>query len=345
MVKTLIVASVALATTACSGFIFEDEGDCDPRYRVRFRYDHNMKFADAFPNEVDHVNLSLVDSDGRIAYTHVESGEALGTDGYEVVLDGKVAPGKYRLHAWCGSGARPGSSSFYVHPAEMIADAKCTLLPDVADRADNVAGAEGTHVTRPLENLYHGYTEEQDFSEDEGTHTFTVPLMKNTNSIKVVLQHLSDEPIDGRDFEFTITSANARMDHDNSLIPSDAVTYHAFDVVNGYASIDHGSATGAVTGTYNATVAEFTIARLMKDENVRLEARRHSDGELVFAVNIVELALMVKGYANRAMSDQEYLDRQDDYNFVFFLDSNMRWIDSFIFVNSWKVVNQNSEIH
>ena len=300
-----------------------------------------MKFADAFPAEVDHVTLHVIDSEGNIVHSHIESGEALKADGYEIVLDDILKPGKYTLHAWCGSGAAPGNTSFAVHPATSVEDLKCTLLPDNSGR-DNIAGAEGTHVCRPLDNLYHGMTTDLDFPEDEGTHVFTVPLMKNTNSVKVVLQHLSGAAIDGNDFDFTITSANARMDHDNSIIPADPVTYHAWDIRNGAATINPDDPDNG--GVFSATVAEFTTARLMADEDVRLEARRKSDGKLVFSVNMIDMALLVKSANLRNMPDQEYLDRLDDYNFIFFLDSNMRWISCQINILSWKVVVSNTEI-
>ena len=341
-VALLIALAAASGLTACSdSFIFDYEGDCDPKFRVRFAYDWNMKFADAFANEVDHVTLNVIDPDGNIVHTHTESGDALAADGYEVVLDEAVKPGTYRLQAWCGSGAQPGNTSFAVHEASRLEHLKCTLLPDGASRAGDITGAEGTDVRRPLDNLYHGLTAEVEFPEDEGTHYFKVPLVKNTNSVKVVLQHLSGEPIDGNDFDFTITASNARMDHDNSLIESDPVVYHAWDIANGSAVITDEY---SQTGTYSATVAEFTIGRLLTDDDVRHEARRKSDGQLCFSVSLIDMALLVKGNYNRGMSDQEYLDRQDDYNFIFFLDANYRWIEKYIYIQSWKVVLQNQEI-
>ena len=54
--------------------------------------------------------------------------------------------------------------------------------------------------------------------------------------------------------------------------------------------------------------------------------------------------LLVKGHHNRAMSDQEYLDRQDEYNLVFFLDEGDRWINTTIYINSWQVVLQDTEL-
>ena len=37
------------------------------------------------------------------------------------------------------------------------------------------------------------------------------------------------------------------------------------------------------------------------------------------------------------MTQQEYLDRQDEYNMTFFLDENMKWINTSIIINDWVV--------
>lgn len=338
-IALMIALPAAALLSGCDSFIYFYEGDCDPDYRVNFVYDMNMKFADAFYNEVDYVALNVVDTAGQIVYTHVESGAALADRGYEVVLDDRIVPGTYRLQAWCGRGAMPDNGSFVIGEGTSISDKTCTLLADSSSRSSE--SASGTDLFRSIDHLYHGFTTELTFPESEGTYYYTVPLTKDTNSVKVVLQHLSGDYIDCNDFDFTITAANAEMAHDNSVIAAAPVTYHAWDVTNGSAVIDteyHGP------GTFSAAIAEFTIARLIKGENVRLEARRKEDSKLVFSVPLIDMALMVKGHANRPMDDQEYLDRQDDYNFVFFLDEGYRWVDSYIYINSWKVVLQESEL-
>lgn len=344
----LAALAATFALTACdNSFIFEDEGDCDPKYRVKLRYDYNMKYADAFASEVDHVTVNVVDSDGNIVYTHQESGQQLKADNYEIILDGKLAPGNYQLHAWCGSGAEPGNSSFAVHPAERLEDLRCTLLPDVHDyynrAAAEVPGAEGDTVKRELKNLYHGLTEQLNFPDEEGTHNFTIPLVKNTNSVKVMLQNLNKTPLDHNDFVFTITARNARMNHDNTLIDSEPVVYQAWDVRENIIG-DVEPNDSILGGKLQAVVAEFTIGRLMADENVRLEAHRKSDGQLAFSVDMVNLALLLKSANLGSMSDQEFLDRQDEYSYIFFLDSRYTWSSCQVNILSWKMVFQNQEI-
>jgi len=47
---------------------------------------------------------------------------------------------------------------------------------------------------------------------------------------------------------------------------------------------------------------------------------------------------------NRSMTDQEFLDREDDYVMTFFLDEDNQWINSYILIHSWRVVPSNIEI-
>ena len=67
-------------------------------------------------------------------------------------------------------------------------------------------------------------------------------------------------------------------------------------------------------------------------------------GTTVIDIPFVDYFLLVKGNYNRAMDDQEYLDRQDDYQITFFLDNRSGWsLASGIFINGWHVVLMNTE--
>ena len=71
---------------------------------------------------------------------------------------------------------------------------------------------------------------------------------------------------------------------------------------------------------------------------------RNTEGKTVLSIPFTDYALLVKGNYNRKMTDQEYLDRQDEYNFIFFLDSNQNWLSASIIVNSWRVVLNNTDL-
>ena len=98
----------------------------------------------------------------------------------------------------------------------------------------------------------------------------------------------------------------------------------------------------SVTPT-SAVVAEMTVNRLFADKNPQLCIFKHATGEKILQIPLIDYVLLVKGNYNKGMTDQEYLDRQDEYNFVFFIDDNHNWLAAQIYINSWRVVLNNTE--
>ena len=314
-------------------------------YRVRFRYDRNLKFADAFASEVESVTLCLFDEQGRIVWRKTEQGEALKAEGYAMEVD--VAPGTYDLVAWCGSTDR---NSFAI-PAGPVRKQEWTATLN-RDRA-----SDGAFVREDLDRLYHGYLPAQLFAKaEEGVFTYTMPLTKDTNNVRVVLQQLSGEAMARDRFTFRITAENGRMDWNNELLSDEPITYYAWHQQSGTAGVDVPDMPGTIT-SLSAVVAELTTARLTVRDRTRAagddfpdERRMYltvSDNDtqrVVARVPLVDYALMVKGENRRDMDDQEFLDRMDEYNLVFVLDANMRWVSMSVNIHSWKLVFHNKEI-
>lgn len=326
------LVAVAAVTSSCDSTIYDYEGDCSVTYRMKFRYDHNMKYADAFAHEVKSVTLYAFNAaDGSLVYTKTESGDALAADGYTMTLDG-LAPGDYDFVAWGGTEGHDA----YILPsltsrASSRTDAICSL---------NVKqGADGKYLDRELNpGLFHGRIAETQALPDLGEKVMEMPMMKNTNRLTVVLQQLSGDPVKASDFEFRVTGAhNAVMGHDNAIISDDEVTYHAWHTRDGVADIE----TSGGVSSLGAAVADISLGRLMTADRPRLVITRASDGQTVLSIPLIDYFLLVKGHYNDGMSDQEYLDRQDEYNMTFFLDENNRWLNSVIYINSWRVVLDN----
>lgn len=332
---------------SCDGLIYDGEGDCAVTYRVRFRYDMNMKFADAFSHEVDRVTLYVLGEDGSIIWTKTESGDALAAEDYSMVVD--VPAGRYDLLAWCDAGDK---GSFTVAKAAEKAGLKCSLNV-------KTAGDGSSYVDSDLDRLYYGYLAGADFTADEGTVEATVNLTKDTNHFSVILQHISGDPMDKSKFSFSIVADNAFMDWDNSLIGNEMVSYNAWSVESGSANVEKykTSSAGAIfpvaetaeaatkaTASLNLVTAELTTGRLVKGRQPRLNVTNLESGKEVLSVPLIDFALLVKGKYNERMDDQEYLDRQDDYSMIFFLDDQDRWINTFIYINSWKIVLQDENL-
>ena len=83
---SLWVAFLGMTLVSCENILEEEVVDCSVEYRVKFKYDHNMKFADAFANEVRSVTLYAFDQDGKFVYQRTEQGDILGEDGYTMPI-------------------------------------------------------------------------------------------------------------------------------------------------------------------------------------------------------------------------------------------------------------------
>lgn len=324
--------------TSCDSFVYEDEGDCSVRYCLRFRYDMNLKFADAFAREVTSIKLFAFDSEDRLVWQAEESGEALAAGDY--AMDLPLEPGKYRLVAWCGLGDEKSFSLPGAGQAVSPEDLHCRMNV-VSDRRDAAVS------DKDLRPLFHGMVDvELPVDDDGGEHYFEMPLTKDTNVFRVVLQHLSGEDIDPEDFEFTIEDDNAWLAHDNSMFRSEPVEYRPWALYSGEAGV--GSSADVITSV-KVAVAEFTVNRLfMRDwtefRRPTLTIRVAGSGKFVASVPVIDYALLVKGEHNREMDDQEYLDRADEYNMTFFLDNNYDWKSTVIQVLSWRVVVNNTDL-
>lgn len=330
--RWVALVAAAFLFIGCSDLIYEHDEDCDPHYKVRFRYDYNLKHSDAFPVEVNAVTLYVVDPDtGEVVRSQTDSSEAVRREGYMMDLDG-LAPGSYKLLAWAGDG-HDGSAHFTMGEGGE----ETSLTARVNHDGNGV-------VTADLDRLYKDLDFEyapREFSPEWGEHVHTVRLMKNTNDIHVVIQQLSGLPVDPEAFTFEIEEANSFMDHMNRLTDDRILTYRPWRVRPGLAAgyvPEHMAEAG-----FSAVIADFTVGRMMADRKMWLTIRRTADSELVARVPVIDYSLMVKGHYGE-MPDQEYLDRQDDYSMVFFLDEGLRWMDAYVFINSWHVVPSDVEL-
>ena len=335
----LMLLVLALMFITCDA-IYEDEGDCTTYFRVKFTYDMNMNFADAFSHGVRRVTLYLFDVEGTLAYTQTDSGDALAQADYMMDID--IEPDTYTAVVWA-EGWETGSTHTY--PDLQIGSSTLDDLTCLINREHDADGA--AYIGQDLSPLYHGILYDECFCEllDGGERTITINLTKDTNNVRVILQHLSGEDVDVDDFNFYITDANGYMDHDNALLDDETLTYRAWATYSGTAGInsDTDITTLDAQTQVSVAIAELTTGRLMTDHDPILTVTNR-DGETVLSIPLVDYALLVKGYYNRDMDDQEYLDRQDEYNLTFFLDENDRWVSSTIIINSWTVVLQDVDI-
>ncbi|MCD8296474.1 MAG: FimB/Mfa2 family fimbrial subunit [Prevotella sp.] len=382
MAATSLLMSVTccILVCGCDSAIYDGEGDCDVHYKVRFRDNYNMKYADAFAHEVSSMTLYLIDEKGEVVWKNTDAGGALAEDGYAMDVD--VEEGTYSLLAWGGT---TDKGSFTIANSVFGTELTCTLNRQYDTKRNAL-------VYSDLDGLFHGYAADVEFPNTPGTYYYTLPLVKNTNEVTVVLQQLTGEMLDANKFTFSITAANGKMDWDNSLLPDETITYYAWNVAQGDADLDWdfstepdeatendesesgagteadssidsnidsgaeaGNATDSGTDTpaalkatrtsYPSALAQITVGRLVKGQDTRLTVTNTETGETVFSIPLIDYVLMLKDLTNPDMDDQEFLDRQDSYEMTFFLDEGYRWMKTFIYINSWVIVLQDSVLN
>ena len=329
-----LALSAAFATTSCDSILGEEDADCSLEYRVKFKYDYNMKYADAFSHEVKSVTLFAFDDNGKFIYQRTEQGDMLAADGYSMPVE--VEPGDYHLVSWAGL---EGEESFSI----PVLSQGTSTIDDLTCKMHRINGraADGSAIiNEDLKPLWHGEVTRHSFtSRAAEQQVITIPLVKNTNNIRIVLQHLSSEAVNSDKFEFNITDENGLMNYDNHLLEDETLTYYAWHKSDGVADMDPKSGSRATTAV-GVALAELTVGRLVVENRPVLTVTNKETGKEVIRIPLIDYLVLVKGNYNKEMSDQEYLDRQDEYNMTFFLDENDNWASSTIYINSWRVVMQ-----
>ncbi len=353
---TLLAALFAVFTFSSCESIYDEQGDCTTHYLLNFKYDMNMKFADAFHNEVSHVQVNVYDvNTGELLKKQFASGEVLKNEDYRMELT-DLKPGVYDIVAWCGDGLK--DNNFILYNEDEMTDNYCLMkrIDYSIQTPKSYSGEIGNGIINgsygvvrdDVGKLYHGI-KRVEFNETYGTHERTIELVKNTNVVRVVLQHLSGVDVNPDDFAFEISDCNGRLGYDNTVLPDQQLYYEPWSVTAGKAGINadiYGSNndTGDTQTSVSVALAEFTVNRLVTENNPILSIYNVKDGKRILAIPLKDYALLVKGNYNKNMSDQEYLDRQDEYNLTFFLDEFGNWASSRIIINSWSLVLSNSDL-
>lgn len=342
LMSLAITLSAVAGLSSCNDcFIYEDEGDCTVTYRLQFVYDMNLKWADAFPSEVKSVNLYAFDTDGIFVREFHDAGEALSRPGYRMTLD--LPYGDYRLVAWCGLENAGAETESFTVPSMVVGESTITDLTCSLNAAATRAEERDTVSSdRRLYFLYHGMISEASLIDtaDGKTYDMIMYLTKDTNHLRVILQELSGEKLDPEEFEMTIEAADRTLAYNNDILGNTVVAYTPWALET--TEMEFERPDGVTDYNYGVS-ADFSTSRLMASQknSTYLTIRHSGDGEIIARVPVVQYALLAREYYEMAydhpMTEQEFLDREDEYEITFFL-SGSKWISSYIMINSWRIV-------
>ncbi|KAA3941876.1 FimB/Mfa2 family fimbrial subunit [Bacteroides ovatus] len=284
-----------------------DETLPECRLYVRFRYDYNMEFSDAFASQVNRVDVFVFDKDGTFVIKKSEQGETLGGS-YRMPVP--LPAGEYRIAAWAGM-----SDDFEM--PEPVAGK--TTLEELTVRMKR---EESLVHNKALNPLWYGGVQAVSFTGRQ-EQTETVSLIKDTNKFRFILQKSGPgEELDINDCLFEIRADNGYYDWNNDLLDDDMISYRPY-------YLEKVEDVGIVV--------EMNTMRLLEHKKVYLTLTRKSDGKELMRIDLIPYLLLTKMEGHNIPA-QEYLDRQSEYAIVFFYNPELlNFLSTKIVINGWTI--------
>lgn len=320
IISRLALVALAVVTVVSScGLIYEDLEKCPRGVSLRFVYDYNMEYANAFHSKVDCITLYVYDGSGNFVTTCTESSSKLADESYRMVVD--LPNGDYHFVAYGGMDCEASTFSTKEEPRE--GSHLNSLQVEMAHQSyiSNIQHHDHYHGTLDV-------TIDSDMYKD-----CTLYLKKNTNNLRVVMQQLNNEPLSSDDFIFRVEDTNTLHDHQNEPVSDQVVTYKPW--AEGQQVV--GVRSDNSQEPPQVAFAEFSMSRLHTANSPRLIIERKEDNRVVVDIPLNDYLLLIKSMQHKNMSAQEFLDRESDWSMVFFLDEVRTWWQVHIIVNGWTV--------
>lgn len=313
-----ILAGIMLLETSC---VKDGDRPC-PNY-LQIIYDYNMEYVDQFHNQVTFLSIFMFDAGTGKFVREVKQAQSPFPEKYTMEVPKEWFGQPYNIIVWAGL-----DSESYDFP---------TLTPGVSTIDDfqlKVKDYEKQLVDRntALEPLWHGKLSNVTFSDLKEV-TYTVPLMKDTKKFRIVAQSFDDNTIiTSNDLDIRLFSADGWYDNYNNVLDAKDrdITY-----------LPYYTADDAEVGA----IAEMNSLRLMNDERInQLRITDKTKGKVILNISLIKYINALRLLQFSSMPLQEYLDREDEYYILVFLQNAPEgWIATQIKINDWVVREQDVE--
>lgn len=365
----------AMCLSSCES-LHDDMSDCRSGIRLAFNYDYHMEpGANAFTSNVDCVTVYVFDKSGNYLTHFTETSDVLRNANYRMELP--LEAGDYHLVVYGGTACEKATVKFSPNWGPSSRGHKDDILVTVPTDEKGESSAllhkieqPSPGVYAPSGGLFYGTLNvtvtEQDYRKGNFRQV-TVDLMKDTNSILVILQELNNpDKMDYKDYtfkivddNFTLNGYNDPVHADDSRAGEEVLKYYAphncENRITGYIENDGREGTQATEDAnrlVRVACAEFSTSRLVcgNVDKARLivnsTLEKDDDGNDKEIINIPLITYLAKtqGFGDSWIKDeQEFLDRQSRWELVFFLQRNV-WLSTRVVVNSWIVRENNIDL-
>lgn len=316
----ILLLSLLLAATSC---IDDDMSNCPSGLSVGFAYNlynQDMEYANAFENAVNDITLFIFDADGMFVEQYAATNQQLADNGYKINVC-CLPSGTYQLIAWGGI----DNDSFNARTLERGKSG----IADVLVKLNTIQ--EGAS-DKDLASLFYGRTALLNYKNTKHTEV-KIPLVKNTNTFRILLQDINSMEVKPEAFSFQIIDKNIGLNHENERAIDLEVMYKPFAQGNLAVETREGSTPPVNTVAF----AEMSTSKLFAkhSKEARLRIINNENNNEVLNVPLIDMVLMMKNEKfSQSISNQTYLDRIHNFNMTFFLN-NGSWMSAQIIVNGW----------
>lgn len=337
ILSILTVMALCHTLTSCTAIMDDEPEPCPVGLNIRFVYDYNLERANAFPSSVHCLTVYFYDADGKYVTTRTEIGTVLGDENYRMAID--LPTGDYRIVAYGGEACEDASFSH-------------VTLPGAGDKDSDLQVRLNKECLEPgnpkghLHDHFYGSVKVNVRMAPERPEV-TVKMMKNTNHFRLLLQHMTGEPLDGNDYDFKIVDDNTLFDHTNLLMENGEVTYTPWSrgavkvglMDDGYADTEEHRTVSATRAQKEVQIAyaDLSTSRLMTIRSPRLSVTHKESGTELISIPLNNYLLALQSEHFDWCGRQEFLDRKSDWQLFFFLDDPQHWNKAFIRIEDWIV--------
>jgi hypothetical protein len=269
------------------------------------------------PEDVDMMQLYVFDNNGYYLGEYVDNKVNYLPDYYIDCSD--LLPGKYRFIAWSGKDDR-----FYETAPEVFVKGRTSFgeaLLMLKNREDNV-------ISNKLHHLFHS-----DIAvtvTNAKVQHFVMPLAQETNTINIRTVGL---PADVNSYRFEISDNNCFLKFDGFFAQSKSTgkfnnnVKYAMPCTKDYAKQLHSSLV-VMRLAANRHTSQLQI--INEDDNTVLYPTGSQTGDLVELI--------------KSAYPQNDFDMTHTYDIVIYFDNDGNDLNVTIYVNGWKVYEENSEL-
>lgn len=367
---------IALGFSSCES-IFDADPNCRLGVALNFVYEYHMEpGANAFPSNVDCVEVFVFDADGNYVRSFSETSDALRDVNYRMEIP--LEAGDYHFLVYGGLTCE--------HPRFEFKPGWTPETRAVIEGCNHALAAwDDVRVTLPLEEdgasrtelhdieartggLFYGTLDvtltEEDL--DVNLKPMTVYLMKDTNTIQVILQELNyPNQIDVDNYRFRIVDDNFVLDgHNKALSIATAdfqpryEPYVTKNRVMGYVAPSDKNGEKVEEDAereVQVACAEFSTSRLFLEHIATAKlivtnknvTDNQGNEQVLIDIPLIRYLAETLTYGDsrwiardRDLRDpelyQEFLDRQSRWTLMFFLQHDV-WVNALVAVNWWTV--------